>query len=76
MNKCYPYAYRRMWTHREWIILNVYNDINLGNSLNVCICIMMAKTNEGSHWWKVGITFIKHLEDCAASHMPNPGTRE
>ena len=55
-----PYSHRLV---REEATLksNAYNKIYSGNSLNVCIYLMMALITDGSYWWPISITFIKLL---------------
>ena len=76
MNNVYPYL--QVWMYRKGAIVkcNPYSKIYLGNSLNVCICLMTAKITDGSQWWQISITFIKcfYSKDCAAPQMPNPET--
>ena len=43
---------------------NAYNEICLGNSLHVCICLTTAKITDWSQWWHIVIIFNKlfHLK--------------
>ena len=47
---------------RSYLRRNAYNKIYSGNSFNVCLYLTTAEIADGSHWWQMGITFIKRLD--------------
>ena len=53
-----------VWKYRERATLKrkAYNKIYLGNSFNICIYLAAAYITDISHWWEIGINFIKHLD--------------
>ena len=60
-----------------WVNLKrkAYNEIYSCNSLNVYMCLTAAYIiTDGSHWWQIGIAFIKRYDSKITTQLANPKT--